>query len=168
MSVYAENVDSTPQVPALDVVMTAYSSTVDQTDDSPFITSTNQRVRFGIVAVSRDLLSTELPYGTQLKIVDIKNNPRRCGGYTPDVILEVQDTMHKRKRQQIDIWMPSRQDAIQWGRCEATVQVIDNETQEAFWHHQQSNYLAWIMVMFSLVVMNERLFALFHRKRVRK
>ncbi|MDP3003980.1 MAG: hypothetical protein Q8N43_00505, partial [Candidatus Azambacteria bacterium] len=34
------------------VVLTAYSSTPDQTDDTPFITASNTRVRDGIVAAN--------------------------------------------------------------------------------------------------------------------
>ncbi|HDY68411.1 hypothetical protein LCGC14_1745220 [marine sediment metagenome] len=40
--------------------ITGYSSTVDQCDDTPFITASNTRVRDGIVA------SNEFPFGTRL------------------------------------------------------------------------------------------------------
>ena len=109
---------------SISVIVTAYSSTVDQTDSTPFLTSTQERVRPGIVAVSRDLLSTELPYGTQIRIIHIEEDPYRCGAWNVDTILEVQDTMHRRKRNQVDIWVPSRAEAIQWGRCQAVLQVI--------------------------------------------
>ncbi len=38
------------------VTLTAYQSLPSQTDSSPFYTSTNEHVRYGGVAVSRDLL----------------------------------------------------------------------------------------------------------------
>ena len=111
------------QAQQLTVVMTAYSSSVDQTDSTPFITSTNQKVRPGIVAASRDLLASGLPYGTKLRVVEVKDTSR-CGGWNPDMTLEVQDTMHQRKRNQLDIWMTSTSLARKWGRCEVTVEVL--------------------------------------------
>ncbi len=110
--------------------MTAYSSTKAQTDSTPFITSTNQRVRLGIVAASRDLLASQLPYGTKLRVVNIKDT-RRCGGWDPKIILEVQDTMHERQRNKLDLWMTSTAEARRWGRCEVTIEVLGFE-EEAF------------------------------------
>ena len=109
----------------LTVTMTAYSSEVRQTDSTPFVTSTGETVRPGIVAVSRDLLGGVLPYGSTLRIVDIAEDPRACGGWDPGMILEVQDTMHRRKRNRVDIWLPSRAEAIQWGICEVVLEVVD-------------------------------------------
>lgn len=113
-----------------DVVMTAYSSTVSQTDSTPFLTSTNQRVKLGIVAASRDLLAEKLPYGTQLRVVAI-NNTSKCGGQKPEIILEVQDTMNKRKRNQLDLWLPSTSKAREWGRCEVTVEILGETLMQA-------------------------------------
>lgn len=109
----------------LEVTMTAYSSTVDQTDDSPFTTSTLQPVRSGIVAVSRDLLAEQLPYGTTLRVLEAHGEGEKCGAWQIPMLLEVQDTMHLRKRNQIDLWLPSRDEALQWGYCQATVEIID-------------------------------------------
>lgn len=109
----------------LEVTMTAYSSTVDQTDDSPFTTSTLQPVRSGIVAVSRDLLAEQLPYGTTLRVLEAHGEGEKCGAWQIPMLLEVQDTMHLRKRNQIDLWLPSRNEALQWGYCQATVEIID-------------------------------------------
>lgn len=109
----------------LTVTMTAYSSEVIQTDSTPFTTSTGETVRPGIVAVSRDLLGTALPYGTKLRVAEIKDDPRACGAWDPGIILEVQDTMHRRKRNQVDLWVPSRQEALQWGRCKVVLEVLE-------------------------------------------
>jgi 3D (Asp-Asp-Asp) domain-containing protein len=109
----------------LTVTMTAYSSEALQTDSTPSVTSTGETVRPGIVAVSRDLLATALPYGTKLRVVEIKQDPRACGGWDPGVILEVQDTMHRRKRNQVDLWVPSREEALQWGRCEVVLEIVE-------------------------------------------
>lgn len=120
----------------LDVVITAYASEVWQTcgnncsgPDDPFITATGNWVRPGTVAVSRDLLNTDLPYGTRIKIIAIDPTPG-CRGWLPgtqdilpDVLL-VDDTMHERKTRQIDVWMPANQLALNWGRCSGTVAVV--------------------------------------------
>jgi 3D (Asp-Asp-Asp) domain-containing protein len=100
-----------PAPPAIEAVtLTAYSSEVSQTDSTPFITASGTRTRQGVIALSRDLLA-RYPYGTKARIIS-----HACGldvSYT----LVVEDTMHRRKRRQVDIWMPSRAQALQWGRC---------------------------------------------------
>lgn len=123
------------------VTMTAYSSTVDQTDDTPFITSTQQPVRLGIVAVSRDLLAGDLPYGTTLRVVETYGEPDSCGAWDINMILEVQDTMHRRKKQQIDLWLPSREEALEWGYCQAQVEILEMAatTQPHWWSDMQQH-----------------------------
>lgn len=81
------------------VSMTAYSSTVDQTDDSPFITANGTRVRDGIVAANF------VPFGTKVKIPELYG----------DKVFEVTDRMNKRYQTRVDIWMETRQEAIQFG-----------------------------------------------------
>src|SRR3989344_3213041 len=59
---------------------TAYSSTPDQTDDTPFITAKGTTVRDGIIAANF------LPFGTRIKIPDIYG----------DKIFVVEDRMNRR------------------------------------------------------------------------
>ena len=108
----------------LEVTMTAYSPDAAQTDATPTVTSTGEEVREGIVAVSRDLLGGVLPYGSELRVVDVREDERACGGWLPGQVLEVQDTLHPRKSKQIDLWVPDREQALAWGRCEVVVEVI--------------------------------------------
>ena len=85
-------------------IVTAYSSTPDQTDDSPFITASNQRVRDGIVA------NNCLEFGTKVEI----NNKE----------YEVQDRMNRRYDcSHFDIWMESREEALRWGKQEHKIIV---------------------------------------------
>ncbi|MEK7627296.1 MAG: hypothetical protein AAB397_01795 [Patescibacteria group bacterium] len=81
------------------VTITAYSSTPDQTDSTPFITAYNTFVRDGIVAANF------LKFGTKIKI------PRYFG----DKIFTVEDRMHQRFSNRVDIWFPTRQDAKNFG-----------------------------------------------------
>jgi 3D (Asp-Asp-Asp) domain-containing protein len=82
---------------------TAYNSMVSQTNAQPFVTATGQRTRWGIVAVSRDLLGGDLPYGSLVRLRDLgsfHNGPRRrrLPSLLDDTVFVVEDTMHPRKR----------------------------------------------------------------------
>jgi len=95
-----KNISSTPTSPrTLLVWVTAYSSTPEETDDTPFITASGIEVQEGIIATNF------LPFGTMIKI------PALFG----DEIFVVQDRMHRRKNNFIDIWMPTKEAAEQFG-----------------------------------------------------
>ena len=93
------------------VVITAYSSTPDQTDDTPFITASGKRVADGIIA------SNMLPFGTKVKIP----------GLYGEKIFVVQDRMNKRMgNYRMDIWMPNRPSAVNFGVKTAEVEILEN------------------------------------------
>jgi 3D (Asp-Asp-Asp) domain-containing protein len=98
----------------VDAVITAYSPTEDQCDSDPLITASMARVRVGIVALSRDL---EKKYN--LKFGDIVY----IYGLGP---FHFQDRMHKRWTKKVDVFMWSRQEALQFGRQERRIQFIKN------------------------------------------
>lgn len=78
--------------------ITSYRSVPEQTDDSPFITSTGERVCKDGVAVSQDLLkSKRIKYGDWLYIEGI--------GFK-----RINDTMHPRHKNHIDVWVATLQD----------------------------------------------------------
>ena len=81
------------------VTITAYSSTVDQCDGDPFITANGTHVRDGIVAANF------LPFGTKVKIPELYG----------EKIFTVEDRMNARYYYKIDIWMPTREQAKQFG-----------------------------------------------------
>ncbi len=91
------------------VVLTAYSSTPDQTDDTPFITASNTRVRDGVVAANF------LEFGTQIKIPSIFG----------DKVFTVEDRMAKKHDGKIDIWFPERHQAKKFGIKEVEVIVME-------------------------------------------
>ncbi len=90
---------------------TAYNSTLGQTDSTPFITATGTRVRSGVVALSRDLLG-RFPYGTRITIEDLSG---RYSSYLRGRVFVVEDTMHPRIGNTVDVWMGSRGEALAWG-----------------------------------------------------
>lgn len=90
------------------VTVTAYSSSVDETDDSPFITANGTYVRDGIVAANF------LPFGTAVKI------PALFG----DKIFVVTDRMNQRFSDRMDIWMPSKNAAFQFGLKKVVIEIV--------------------------------------------
>ena len=92
------------------ITMTAYSSTPDQTDDSPFTMANGKRVHDGAVAANF------LPFGTKVRI------PALYG----DKVFTVEDRMHKRFDNRMDIWMETRGEAIHFGVRKATIEVLES------------------------------------------
>lgn len=90
------------------IVVTAYSSTHDQTDASPFITASGTRVRDGVVAANF------LPIGTKVKISSVFG----------DKTFVVEDRMNARYLHRLDIWMPSRAQALQFGVKTLEIEII--------------------------------------------
>lgn len=90
------------------VLVTAYSSTPDQTDDTPFTTANGTTVHAGVLAANW------LPFGTRVRI------PSHFG----DQLFVVEDRMNERFAKRADIWMPSREAAIVWGVRYVTVEVL--------------------------------------------
>lgn len=102
---------SIPQIqipPTRTVTVTAYTSTPEETDDTPFITASNTLVRDGVIAANF------LPFGTKVII------PSLFG----DKIFVVEDRMNPKKKNFIDIWMPSKYDAIQFGIRRAEIAIL--------------------------------------------
>jgi 3D (Asp-Asp-Asp) domain-containing protein len=93
----------------INVVITGYSSTPEETDDDPFITASGGWVRDGIVAANF------LPFGAKIRIPEIYG----------DRIFVIEDRMHPRKKQQIDIWFPSKQEALEFGARHSYIEVLE-------------------------------------------
>lgn len=109
---------------------TGYNSHVNQTDSTPFITATGASTRLGIVAVSRDLLGRDLPYGSLVRLRDLGSYYTGRGAGMFQSMLDqqglfiVEDTMHARKTQQLDVWFPDYSTAINWGVRRIEVELV--------------------------------------------
>jgi len=90
------------------VPITAYSSTPDQTDSTPFTTANGTEVHTGVVAANF------LPFGTRIRI------PQHFGKQ----IFIVEDRMNERYDVQLDIWMETREAARQWGIRYEEIEVL--------------------------------------------
>ncbi|MBI4281784.1 3D domain-containing protein [Candidatus Uhrbacteria bacterium] len=90
------------------VIVTAYSSEERQTDGSPYITAKNTFVRDGVIAANF------LPFNTHVRM------PTAFG----DKLFVVEDRMNARYFEHIDIWMPTREAAKQWGSRWVKVEIL--------------------------------------------
>jgi 3D (Asp-Asp-Asp) domain-containing protein len=90
------------------VRVTGYSSRVEETDDSPFVTASGTSVRDGVVAANW------LPFGTKVRV------PELFG----EQVFVVEDRMHKRNRDKLDIWFQSTEEALRFGTQVARVEIL--------------------------------------------
>lgn len=94
------------------ITATAYSSTPDQTDSTPFTTSNGKPVYDGLIAANW------LPYNTKIRIPDLFG----------EKIFTVNDRMNARYRTgRLDVWMASRNDARKFGARGVRIQIVETE-----------------------------------------
>ncbi len=99
------------KVQAIKMVVTAYSSTPEETDDTPFITASGKTVEDGIVA------NNLLPFGTEVMIPEIYG----------DKIFVVEDRMHQRKGYyHLDIWFADTKQAKDFGSKRVYIEVLES------------------------------------------
>ena len=92
-------------------IITAYSSSVYETDNDPFITASGAEVHDGIIA------NNLLPFGTKVRLPEIYG----------DKIFVVEDRMNSRKsNHQFDIWFPDRKDALNFGAKNTEVEILES------------------------------------------
>lgn len=99
-----------PELPrgyAVEATVTAYTSSPDETDDTPFITASGATTRRGIVACP-----SKYPFGTRL---EIEGKEYDC-----------QDRMNRRYRddERFDVWVPTKSEARKWGKKELEITVL--------------------------------------------
>lgn len=90
-------------------VITAYSSTVWQTDDSPFITASGSLVKDGIIA------NNWLPFGTRVRIPELYGSK----------VFVVEDRMSWQKgNYHFDIWFSDYWNALNFGAKRTYIEVL--------------------------------------------
>lgn len=104
---------ATAVVPAAEttetVWVTAYTSDPDETSDHPLITASGGMVHDGVVA------DNLLPFGTEIEI------PALFG----DKVFTVEDRTNEKFTGRVDIWMPTRTEAVDFGIQHAEIVVLD-------------------------------------------
>ncbi|HCC23436.1 TPA: hypothetical protein DF272_04665 [Candidatus Falkowbacteria bacterium] len=106
-------VQSSKAIREMYVTSTAYSSDVAQTDSTPCITADGFNVCEN--GAENVVAANFLPFGTKIKI------PELFG----DRIFIVHDRMNARYYYRVDIWMTSRDRAIQYGNRYIKIQVVE-------------------------------------------
>ncbi len=99
-------------VKTVKMVITAYSSTPNQTDDTPLITASGKHVADGIIA------NNLLPFGTKVRIPALYGNK----------IFTVEDRMHPRMgKNHADIWFPQYKEAKNFGaKYNVQIEVLES------------------------------------------
>ena len=98
-------------VKTIKVVVTAYSSCPEETDDTPFITASGKSVADGVVA------NNLLPLGTKIRIPELYG----------DKVFVVEDRMNSKKSDyHVDIWLPSKTLALNFGVKTAEIEILEN------------------------------------------
>lgn len=92
------------------VTVTAYSSSLWETDDTPYWTASGTFVREGIVA------NNSLPFGTKIKIPDLFG----------EKVFVVEDRMNPRCGNfQVDIWVPDQRQALNFGKKITYIEILN-------------------------------------------
>lgn len=89
-------------------IVTGYSSEIEETDETPYITASGAHVREGVAAANF------LPLGTAFRI------PKLFG----DQVFIVKDRMAERFSERIDIWFPEKGLAKHFGIKTAIIEVL--------------------------------------------
>ncbi len=93
------------------VLVTAYNAHESQTDDSPTVTASNETVKVGGIALSRDFL----------KIFDSENSVAYGDTILLITPMEVNDTMNSRYINRADVFMWDYKDAVRYGIKEGLI-----------------------------------------------
>lgn len=97
-------------VKSITAVITAYSSTPQETDSTPFITASNTRTRDGVIA------NNLLPFGTKIRIPELYGNK----------VFTVEDRMNARMGDhRFDIWFPSHAEAKNFGVKKTLIEIVE-------------------------------------------
>lgn len=92
--------------------VTAYTATIGECNEDPGNTAAMLKPRLGMIAVSRDLFYSGWVFGKKVYI-------EKLG------IFIVGDLMNQRWEQRIDVLMPTKEDANQFGKKKLKVALLD-------------------------------------------
>ena len=94
----------------LEVWATAYTSSREECDDTPFITASGKRVFWGVIAAD-----PKFPFGTKIYIPYFQKT------------FIVLDRGGAIKGNRIDIWMPDKKSAIEFGKRKLEIYILGGE-----------------------------------------
>jgi 3D (Asp-Asp-Asp) domain-containing protein len=91
------------------VLVTAYSSSLDETDDTPFTTASGTNVRLGVAAANF------LAIGAKFRLPDIFG----------EQVFTVEDRLHSRYNDRVDIWFETKEEAKKFGYKISRLELIE-------------------------------------------
>lgn len=97
-----------PPPRVVDMWVTAYSSSKDETDSTPHVTAIGTQTRDGIAATNM------FPIGTLVRIPE----------FFGDKVFVIEDRMHPRKQWVLDVWMASKAEAKEFGSYLTKVEIV--------------------------------------------
>ena len=107
------NPEQTSESPEMsDIVfvdLSAYNSEVGQTDSTPWITASGTRPQLGTIALSQDLIKRYAGESAPFSYGDTVIAMKVYGEFI------IEDTMHPRKQNRGDVWLPTRKEANAFG-----------------------------------------------------
>lgn len=89
-------------------LITAYSSCIEETDNTPFITASGNYVRPGVVAANF------LPFGTKIRMPEIFG----------DKVFTVEDRMSRDYNDRIDVWFSTKEGALKFGQKISEIEIL--------------------------------------------
>jgi 3D (Asp-Asp-Asp) domain-containing protein len=105
----------TQELPALlpktivrSVILTAYTSAPEETDDTPFVTASGKPTGDGIAAANF------LPFGTKFRVPALFGNK----------VFVIEDRMHPRMVGYVDIWVPTKAQAYKIGIRKINIEIV--------------------------------------------
>lgn len=102
-------VPSRPSKKSFYVTVTAYSSSVDETDSDPFTTASGSKTHLGVAAYNH------LPFGAKFRL------PDKFG----DQVFTIEDRLRAGAgKYHVDIWMSSKAEAKQWGVKVVKIEIL--------------------------------------------
>jgi len=106
LDLYKKRLESfNPPAGKIEILVTGYSSTVDQCDADPFTTASGTKVHLGTMACP-----PQYPFGTKIKIEGVGN-------------FVCEDRGGAIKGNHFDMWFPSRSEALQWGKKTVVAEI---------------------------------------------
>jgi 3D (Asp-Asp-Asp) domain-containing protein len=107
-TIVSEYVPGEKEPKVMKVLITAYSSSPEETDNTPLITASGNYVRPGVVAANF------LAFGTRVRM------PKIFG----DKIFVVEDRLHERYNDRIDVWFSTKEGALRFGQQITEIEIL--------------------------------------------
>ncbi len=108
VTISSEYSPETKEPRVIKALITAYSSSPEETDNTPFITASGSYVHHGVVAANF------LAFGTRVRM------PKIFG----DKVFIVEDRLRSDYNDRIDVWFPTKEGALEFGQQISEIEIL--------------------------------------------